>query len=181
MIEATTFAGQNWVITPAARAVNDTSAARIQDQKWLLVLSGVVVADVRGNSGSQWRHETVSIRPDLNGPLQYAIGRHGVPTPPGTLGGTYWVGLQVEQWSPFVALSSMFNKDTAVNSGHAVDAWRPNPFGTGQDAVTSAPLNNLFQGVQADVAVRDTDAFIHRFSYNITLIGKIVFGPIIIT
>jgi hypothetical protein len=32
-----------------------------------------------------------------------------------------------------------------------------------------------------DVAVRDTDAWLYRLSYHITLIGKIVFVPIIIT
>ena len=34
---------------------------------------------------------------------------------------------------------------------------------------------NIFTGVNADLAVNDTDAWIYRLGYNITLIGRIVF------
>jgi hypothetical protein len=179
MIEASNFAGQNWLITPAASAVNEAPPAKIKDQKWLLVLSGVAIVDLEGNSGLQWRRETVSIRPNLNGPLQYAIGKYGVPTPPATSG--YLTEFQVEQWAPFAALSSVYNEGQSVNSGFAVDVWRPNPFGTGQDALSNAALDNLFAGIQVDVAVRDSDAWIYRLSYNITLLGKIVFRPLLLT
>jgi murein DD-endopeptidase MepM/ murein hydrolase activator NlpD len=60
VIEAVGFAGQNWLITPAARAVNQPVPPGVQGEKWLLVLSGVATLDVQGNSESQWRHETVS-------------------------------------------------------------------------------------------------------------------------
>jgi hypothetical protein len=79
---------------------------------------------------------------------------------------------------------SVYNQGQSINSGFAVDVWRPNPFGTGTDAFTNATLNNLFSGIQVDVAVRDTDAWLYRVSwvsYNITLLGKIVFGQVIIT
>ena len=179
MIEATNFAGQNWLITPAALSVNQTPG-RIEDQQFLLVLSGVVIVDIKGNSGAQWRRETVSIRPDLFGPLQYAVAQHGIPTPPGSGGFNYWLGFQVEQWAPFAAPSSMFNKDQSVNSGFAVDVWRPNPFSTAS-GFGNATLDRLFNGIQVDVAVRDTDAWLHRVSYEIVLLGRIAFGPIIIT
>lgn len=179
MIEATNFAGQNWLITPAALSVNQ-APGRIEDQQFLLVLSGVVIVDIKGNSGAQWRRETVSIRPDLFNPLQYAVAQHGIPTPPGSGGSNYWLGFRVEQWAPFAAPSSMFNKDHAVNSGFAVDTWRPNPFSTAT-GFGNATLDRLFSGIQVDVAVRDTDAWLHRVSYEIVLLGKIVFGPIIIT
>ena len=181
MIEATNFAGQNWLITPAATAVNQAAPGRIQDQMWLLVLSGVVIVDIKGKSGAQWRRETVSIRPDLNGPLQFAVAKFGIPTPPGSVGANYWMGFKVEQWAPFAALSSVFNEHESVNSGFAVDVWRPNPFASGQDSFSGATHTNLFSGIQVDVAVRDTDAWLHRLSYKITLLGKIVFGPIVIT
>ena len=181
MKEVTTFAGQNWVVAPVAAAVNQAPPKQIQDQKWLLVLSGIGIVDLKGISGAQWLRETVSIRPDLVGPLQDTINRYSIPTPPGSLGANYWVGFRVEQWAPFAALSSMFNQNESVNSGFAVDAWRPNPFMSGTDAFTNAPLDRLFAGIQVDLAVRDSDAWIHRVSYNITLLGKIVFGPIVIT
>jgi hypothetical protein len=181
MIEVTQFAGQNWLITPAATAANEPPPGQIQNQKWLLVLSGVAIVDLKGTSGAVWLRETVSIRPVLNSALNHAINRYAIPRPPGTEGGNYWTGFQVEQWAPFAALSSIFNQGHSINSGFAVDVWRPNPFGTGIDAFTNAPLNNLFVGIQVDVAVRDTDAWLYRLSYNITLLGKIVFGQVVIT
>ena len=181
MIEATQFAGQNWLITPAASAVGGAPPADLHQQLWLLVLTGVVIVDLKGSSGATWRRETVSIRPDLNGPLQFAIGKHGIPTPPGVNGANFWTAFKVEQWAPFAALSSMFNQNQSINSGFAVDVWRPNPFGSGQDSFSNVPHTNLFNGIQVDVAVRDSDAWLYRLSYNITLLGKIAFGPIIIT
>jgi hypothetical protein len=88
---------------------------------------------------------------------------------------------QVEQWAPFAALSSVFNQHESVNSGFAIDVWRPNHFETMRDALSNAMLDKIFTGLQVDVAVRDSDAWIHRISYEITLLGKIVFSPISIT
>ena len=50
----TNFAGQNWLITPVALAVGEHPPASIHDQKWLLVLTGVVAANLQGNSTSHW-------------------------------------------------------------------------------------------------------------------------------
>ena len=173
----TDFAGQNWLITPAALAVGEFPPASIRDQKFLLILSGVVFANLEGNSGSQWLHETVSFLPDMagpqnSGPLNWAIGRFGIPRPPGQ---NVTVGFSLEEWAPFASLSSIFNQDQSINSGFAVDAWRPTHFQNGIDAVTFQPVGNLFAGVDVDVAVRDTDAWIFRLGYNIALLGKIVF------
>jgi hypothetical protein len=46
---------------------------------------------------------------------------------------------------------------------------------------SNTEVTNLFSGIQVDVAVRDTDAILSRLSYNIALLGRIVFGPVIIT
>ena len=181
LLEVSTYAGQSWLISPVASAVNEPAPARIQAQRFLLVLSGVAVVDVTGVSPAQWRHETVALRPDLTGPLLHAADRYSIPKPPGALGSTYWLGFQVEQWAPFAGLSAVFNAGPSVNSGFAVNVWRPNPFASGTDAHTNAPLTKLFSGIQADIAVRDSDAIIHRLSYNITLVGKVVFGHLIIT
>jgi tetratricopeptide (TPR) repeat protein len=177
MIEAQNFAGQNWLITPAALAVNDATPG-IQNQKWLLLLSGVVLVDLKGQSSATWRRETLSIRPDLNSPLQFAITNHGIPTPPA---GTFFTAFRVEQWVPYAALGSIFNQQESINSGFAVDLWRPNPFASAQDALSTGTHTNLFAGIQVDVAIRDSDAWLYRVNYHIALLGKIVFGPLIIT
>jgi len=167
------FAGQNWLITPAALAVGEPSPASIQDQKWLLVLSGVVIANLEGNTSAQWLHETLSFIPDIVSPLNWAVSRFSIPTPADPNG--YSVGFSLEEWAPFASLSSIFNQDQSINSGFAVDVWRPTPFGVGQDAVSLQPIGNIFNGINVDVAVRDSDAWIYRVGYNITLLGKIVF------
>jgi hypothetical protein len=180
----TNFAGQNWLITPAALAVGEIPPASIHDQKWLLVLSGVVIADLKGNSSAQWLHETLSFTPDMagaddptstSGPLNFAISHFSIPKPPGSPGAQFLIRFSLEEWAPFACLSSIFNQDQSINSGFAVDTWRPNHFGSGTDVLSNRPVNNIFSGINVDVAVRDTDAFIFRVGYNITLLGKIAF------
>jgi len=173
----TDFAGQNWLITPAALAVGENPPASIHDQKFLLVLSGVAIANLEGNSTSQYLHETLSFLPDMagpqnSGPLNWAIGRFGIPRPPNQ---DATVAFSLEGWAPFVSLSSIFDQDQSINAGFAVDVWRPNHFTTGTDAFTSQPVGNIFTGINVDVAVIDTDAWIYRIGYNVTLVGKIVF------
>jgi hypothetical protein len=176
----TNFAGQNWLITPAALAVGEHAPTNIHDQKWLVVLTGVVTANVQGNSTSQWLGTNVSFLPDMagsggSGPLNWAIATYGIPKPPGA---GYSIALSLDEWAPFVGLSAIYDKAQSIDAGYAVNVWRPNHFATGVDALSNAAIGNIFTGVNADVAVRDTDAFILSFSYNITLRGKIVFPKI---
>jgi hypothetical protein len=173
----TDFAGQNWLVTPAALAVGEISPASIYDQKFLLTLSGVVMANLEGNSVSQWLYETLSFLPDMagpqgSGPLNWAIARFGIPKPTDP---NFKIGFSLEEWAPFASLSSIFDQDQSINAGFAVDVWRPTHFATGTDAFTHLPVGNIFTGIDVDVAVRDTDAWIFRLGYNITLLGKIVF------
>jgi hypothetical protein len=173
----TDFAGQNWLITPAALATGEAPPKSIHDQKWLLVLTGVVIANLEGNSGAQWLHETLSFLPDMagpqnSGPLNWAIGQYAIPKPPGT---NYVIGFSLEGWAPFASLSSMFNQNQSINSGFAVDVWRPTHFSSGIDAFSQQSVGNVFSGINVDVAVRDTDAWLYRVGYNISLLGKIVF------
>jgi hypothetical protein len=189
MKQLTEFAGQNWLITPAALAVGESRPASIHDQKFLLVLSGVVYANLKGKSSSQWLYETLSFMPDMaghdplwnSGPLNWAISRFGIPKPDGEVGRQFYIDFAVEEWAPFASLSSVFNQDRSVNSGFAVDVWRPHHFDENTDASTHLPVGNLFRGIDVDVAVRDSDAWIYRVGYNITLLGKIVFTDVIIT
>ena len=180
MIEVTSFGGQNWLITPAALAVNETPPANIGAQKFLLVLSGVGIINLKGETSNDWLRDSVHILPDMLGPKNYAIARFGIPRPTGTAGADYYTVFQVEQWSPFAAISSIFDQDQSINAGFAVDDWRPAPFNTGTNAISGAPVGNIFTGIIADVAVRDSDAWLYRVSYNITLLGRIVFTRVVI-
>jgi hypothetical protein len=175
MIEVTSFGGQNWLITPAARAVNEAAPANISGQKWLLTLSGVGIANMKGKTSDDWLHDEVHILPDMHGPLDYAIRRWSIPQPQGTEGAQYYVIFKLEQWSPFAGLSAIFDQDQSVNAGFAVDAWRPSPFNSGIDFFSGQQVTRIFTGIIASVAVRDSDAWLYRVGYNITLEGRIVF------
>jgi hypothetical protein len=163
--------GQNWLITPVALAVDEPRPANVYDQRWLLVLTGVVETDVEGNSTHQWLHETVSFAPRLEAPLNFAIGRYSIPRPPDTTDATF----MVDQWAPSASLASIYDQDASDNAGFAVDVWRPTPFATVWDLVAGQFVGNIFAGINVDVAVRDSDAWLYRLGYNITLLGKIVF------
>ena len=174
----TNFAGQNWLITPAALAVppHDHPPANIHDQKWLLVLSGVVLADLKGNSSAQWLHETLSFIPDMagpsnSGPLNWAISQFTIPKPPGPPSG-YNIVFSLVEWAPFASLSSIFNQNQSINSGASL--WTcgvPTTSRVGQ-VLSHATVTQIFTGIDVDVAVRDTDASILKLGYNITLLGS---------
>jgi hypothetical protein len=179
------FSGQNWLITPAALAVGERPPRTILDQKWLLVLSGVVEANLQGNSTSAWLNETVSFIPGnsvslgfgLNeGPLNYAINHYSIPRP-STNPKDYDVVFSVQNWAPFACLSAIFDEHQSIDAGYAVNVWRPRHFLTGvKYPDVTQPINNVFTGVNVDVGVRDTDAKILKLSYNITLLGTIAFA-----
>jgi hypothetical protein len=69
--------------------------------------------------------------------------------------------MQVENWYPFVTLSSIFDQNTAVNAGFAVDRWTPQSR-PGKEAVTGKTIQGLLSGLVVDLAVRDIDAILHR-------------------
>ena len=164
------MAGQNWMITPAALAVDERRPANIGEQHWLLVLSGVCIVDLHGNNPDDWRRETITIWPDVDTPIESLISRHSIRVPAGMV-----PAFNVDQWVPFAATSSIFAKDTN-DEGFAVDVWRPTHFGTGTDA-DGNDVTQVFTGIDVDVAVRNNRAILHRVSFHIDLIGRIVFVP----
>jgi hypothetical protein len=110
-----------------------------------------------------------------SGPLNWAINQYSIPKPAGSPGRDYLIRFSVEEWVPFVTPNAMFNESQAMNCGFAVDIWRPNHFGSGTDVLTNLQVNNIFSGINADLAVREKDAWLYRLGYSITLLGKIVF------
>ena len=179
MIEVADFGGQNWLIMPAARAVNESAPANISRQRWLLVLSGVATVTMQGKTSDDWLRDEIRILPDMRGPLDFAINQYGLPRPRGTEGLNYEAGFQLRQWSPFAGLSSAFDQDQSVNGGFVVDGWRPSAFTCGTDAFSGRQVNGLFTGIVVSAAARNSDARLYRVGYTITLTGRIVFTQII--
>lgn len=119
----------------------------VQNNKVCYVLTGIFIVDFKGNS-SNWLRQRITF---------------GVPIPdlPRDM------GLHIELWAPLFTLSSVFNAQTAVNSGHAIENFDLIP------QVADANHGTLFAFFYADVAAREIDAYIHRIGYNITLTGTI--------
>ena len=85
--------------------------------------------------------------------------------------------MSLQQWAPLVGLSAIFDKDSGgVDAGYAVDVWRPTPFAQNLRDQNNQPISNVFQGVDADIAVRNNKASLYRLSYHITLLGRIAFS-----
>jgi hypothetical protein len=190
------YYGQNWLITPAAPVVGEPPPRTPLDQKWLVVLSGVVSASsdvvLQGNSNSNWFYQTVFFQPGNGlsmceigssnaGPLNYVINKYHIPRPYSTPPDHDYVTVfAMEQMSPFVSLSWTFDANQSVNAGYAVRVWRPH--GPVLNSVSvdpnhlGQPLNNIFEGINVDLAIRDNDAYILALSYNITILGHIGFA-----
>ena len=87
------------------------------------------------------------------------LNKHGIQRPPCT--NTRCFSLQDGGWAPFVSLSSIFDQGTSINAGFAVNKWRPTHFQKGVNWATGGAVDNVFNvftGITADLAVRDTDA-----------------------
>ena len=151
----------------------------------MLVLSGVVEANLQGNSNATWLNQTVSFLPGNSlslglaineGPLNYAIDHYSIPRPSQDPK-DYDTVFSVQNWAPFACLSAIFYQSESINAGYAVNVWRPRHFLTGvKYPQVIEPINNVFTGINVDVGVRDNDAFICKLSYNITLLGTIAFA-----
>ena len=176
-IVPTTLEGQNWLITPTALAPNEPPPARISDQKFLLVLTGVCSLSLRGNQPHDWRRETAEITPDSYTPLNQAIERFGIPVPT-VQDRSVSPMFQLELWAPFAAVSSVWDQGS-TDVGVAVDVWRPSPFrnddGSFITDFAGSPITQPFRGIRVDVGIRNDQSILYRLSYNITLLGSIRF------
>ena len=142
----------------------------------MLQLTGVAIVNIQGTQSNDWLRETITILPDVPTPLQWAITHWSIPVPTNPNFGFTPV-MSIQQWAPFAGLSSIFDKDSGgVDAGYAVDAWRPTPFDQTSRDPANNPIGNVFKGINVDVAVRNNKANLTRVSYQITLLGKIVFA-----
>jgi hypothetical protein len=129
----------------------------ITSQHWLVfnaennrfchVLTGVFIVNLKGQS-QNWLRETITLEIPIR------------PLPQG-------LGLHIEYWAPFFTMNSVYNKDTAVNSGHAVDSFSI----AGLESDSNFGQYSVAFNVQT--AVRDSDAYLYRIGYNVTLKGTL--------
>jgi hypothetical protein len=168
---------ENAMVTPVGLAFRDPDKPTgIADQDWLIHFSGVGIVDLKGNNSNDWRRETLSYFPNVTAPLQQAIAFYSIPVPTTTIGRVVAQIQVLEQMvATYAAISSAFEKSSGGNDfGFAVDSWSTNDLATGFDPANN-PVRNLFTGINVALAVRNTNAVIHRVSYQITIKGRIAF------
>ena len=165
---------QNWIITPtvnlpATRLVTTGLRPTSGNQLWLLVLSGLAGVDVAGKGNLvEWVSETLTILPDVQAPLTFALDSL-VSNPAGTT-----LAFDLEMWAPFVTISGSTDQaQYTVDAGFSLKYWRPTPFIPTLVDLDGNPAKQVFQGVDVEVAALNTSE-VARLSYNITLVGRIV-------
>ena len=107
--------GQNWTITPAPPGPNEPAPRSFAEQRWVLVLTGVIaynertpngdiVVGIRGNNPHDWRRGGIRIPRlgSVSDAMFAMITRYGVTRPDDT--GPLF---SLEQWAPFIAVSSL--------------------------------------------------------------------------
>jgi hypothetical protein len=127
---------------------------RTGDGRELVVLSGNALANVRGTSSDAW----------LRGEVQLVVEIGPGILPPGK-----W--FRADQWVVVVDPSAIWDRDQSVNAGFAVDTFRL--------VAPNAQSGKAYAEISTDVAVRDSDAFLYRMSYHVTLIGHFVDAPVV--
>jgi hypothetical protein len=139
------FPNAQWILTP------------LPNNMWCMVLSGVAIINYTCGLDSGWNSDTVRIRPNMR-PVWIAGGFDPGKGP---------VSLEVEQYATYGSLNSIFDKDTSVNAGFAVNETAPYfndsstwSFGDGS-------------GIDLDIAARDSDATLLRVGYYLMAIGTI--------
>jgi len=155
------WAATNWVSIPAPWRVDRVPTP--DQQQWLIVLTGVVLIDFQGQRTDDWRRDQFDLILDLRDPLKES----GRQAPPGSS-----LVFSVDQWAPYATINSIFDALQSVNAGYAVDSYRPLLADRQDPNLGSIP--RVFDGLEVDVAVRDTDAVILRVGYQVTLVGRIV-------
>jgi hypothetical protein len=125
-------------------------ATQAGDGREMFILSGIALINLQGVSSEQWRRGRYRLGVNLDQPLLTA-GQDPTQT-----------GLLIEQWTPLVTPYSIFNAGQSLNSGFAVD-----------EVFDVLPVNRPTRDVflEGCVAVRDSDAFLFRVGYHLTLLG----------
>ena len=141
-----------WVMVPAPWRVD--APPKADAQKWLMTLTGIADINFKGNSAAAWRHETFRLHLDWRSPVSWAYGR----TPPKDKS----LEFVAEQWAPFATINSVYDVAQSIDAGYAVDSCTPMLVGRN------------FDGLEVVVGVRDTDAYLYKIGFQVTVLGKIV-------
>lgn len=154
--QANCFTARHWMFLPIER-VTAPPAPPATPYRGVITLSGVAIINLQGVTPNDWRRERVVL--DLGEDYGKALALAPWKPKPG-----HFFTFVVEQWVPFVTVNARYNRGPANNDGSAVDAFSLDP------RQGNARIN-------VDVAVRDSDAYIYRLGYTLTLYGYLQEQP----
>ncbi len=144
---AAAFVTPQWILTPLSTDP--------QKGPYLLVLSGIVATNFEAIQHTGWRSDTLQIQPDVD--IKNALSFANAPkAPPGSR-----TMFEVQQYSTFGSLSSIFDESEAVNAGFSINSFWP----------FFEPGSRRLVGVNMTIAVQDRDASLLRVGYQITAVG----------
>jgi hypothetical protein len=108
----------------------------------------------KGSSESDWRGDQVILELDLT----QAIARLNPPPPDPP---NSW-GFTIDQWAPIASLNSIYNAGVSNYAGYSVNTFQ----------VDQGSLNAVI--LKMDIAARDTDGYLYRVGFYVTLVGRLV-------
>jgi hypothetical protein len=74
-------------------------------------------------------------------------------------------GLHLKYWAPYVTLNSVFNAGQSINSGFSINRYKV------INRQTDPRFGQTTLTLLITVAARDTDAWVHRIGFTVTLVG----------
>lgn len=131
----------------------------------LVTKTGILILNNFKGTGGDWLRERIIFYPNF----PHVILPMKEPDNPNEEPEKMW--FKIRQWDPFVTLNAISNDGDAKNAGWAVD-----DFGINRDVTYDMRIRHWIP-MWADIAVRDTDGYIYRIGYRITLTGTFVDGP----
>lgn len=131
--------------------------ADLGNGKWLYILQGIVIVNFESSSLTQWNYDDLKL-------TLYLPERPNWELVPNTHGNV-WKECEIntEHFSGVMHLNSIANDSTATNAGWCIDSvgfpeWPHS--------------NGGYVTVTAHIGARDTDGWLYRIGYNVTLYGS---------
>jgi hypothetical protein len=125
------------------------------EKNWMMIFSGIAVLPqdhpLRGQSKA-WKHDTLRIY--LYDLISAAIRLSGEEPRDG-----FYLVFSADQWICFATLSSIYDVEQSYYAGFAVE----------NVSVSNA---DPFEGIDVDLAASDSDAYIYRVGFHVTVHGK---------
>ena len=76
------------------------------------------------------------------------------------------------QWTVFASINSTFNKNPSINAGYEADDWKIKQ--SERKTFPAMTAVRVLSGMEIDVSVRDSDGYISKVGYEMTVCGYFV-------